>query len=516
MSVNKRKNLEAKIDTQRAMGGEARLKKQASAGKLNARERIELLFDKDAFQETNLFWRHRISHFGLDSKEFPAQGVITGYGKIEARSVCAASQDFTVSGGSVGEATADKIAQIMKQALQTGTPFIFINDSAGARIQEGVAALAGYGKIFHTNVMLSGVVPQISIIAGPCAGGASYSPALTDFIIQVKNRGQLYITGPSVIKEVTGEVISLEDLGGAMTHASKSGVSHFVAEDDEDAIRIAKRILSFLPNNNLEDPPIVEENTRIPRKAIPALDSIIPDDPKKAYDVREVIRALVDHGDFLEVHELFAPNIVVAFARIEGRSIGIVANQPAVRAGILDCDASDKAARFVRFCDAFNIPLVTLVDVPGYMPGSQQESMGIIRHGAKLLYAFSEASVPKLTVVMRKAYGGAYIAMCSKTIGADACAAWPSAEIAVMGASGAVQVLYAKELKAAQDPKALSSEKINEYQEKFANPYESASLGLLDAIIHAQDTRNYLAHALSALQAKRERLPSKKHGNIPL
>lgn len=515
-SESARAKLQNKLDAQTAMGGQERLQKQAQAGKLNARERISALFDEECFQETNIFWTHRVAHFGLDHKEFPAEGVVTGYGTVNGRSICAASQDFTVSGGSVGEATADKIAQIMKHALQTGSPFIFINDSAGARIQEGVAALAGYGKIFHTNVMLSGVVPQISIIAGPCAGGASYSPALTDFIIQVQNQGQLYITGPSVIKEVTGEIISAEDLGGSHTHTTISGVSHFVAQNDADAIHIAKRLLSFLPNNNLEDPPLEQEGTKLPRCILSSLDTIIPDDPKKAYDVRNIIHAFVDNSDFLEVHERFAPNIVVGFARLEGQSIGVVANQPAVRAGILDCDASDKAARFVRLCDAFNIPLISLVDVPGYMPGSRQESMGIIRHGAKLLYAYSEATVPKITIVLRKAYGGAYIAMCSKTIGADACAAWPGAEIAVMGAAGAVQVLYAKELKSATDPQSTANEKIAEYQDKFANPYETASLGLLDSIISPSETRIYIAKALYALRAKRESLPAKKHGNIPL
>lgn len=509
-----KKKFDALAEQELAMGGDASIERQRSRGKLTARERLDLLFDKSSFLERKLFMRHRVGHFGLDSKHFPAEAVVTGHGTVTGRSLCAASQDFTVSGGSVGEATGEKIASIMEQALKTGVPFVFINDSAGARIQEGVSALAAYGKIFSTNVAMSGVVPQISLIAGPCAGGAAYSPALTDFVIQVRGKGQMYITGPGVIKQVTGETVSAEDLGGSDIHASLSGVAHFVVEDDHEAIDLVKRLLSFLPSNNAEPAPTLAFDEAL--SPVLALDAILPSDPRRAYDMRQVIASIVDGGDFLEVHAQFAQNIVVGFARLTGRSVGIVGNQPQYMAGVLDSNASDKAARFVRFCDAFNIALISLVDVPGFMPGVQQESFGIIRHGAKLLYAYAEATVPKLTVVLRKAYGGAYIAMCSKSLGADAVAAWPTAEIAVMGAEGAIGILYAKELASADDKVSFYDEKTREYRDKFASPLESAQLGLLDAIISPSETRIYLAKSLANLYSKRAVSPARKHGNIPL
>lgn len=515
--------MQSKIDALRnrretllAGGGEKRLAKQHDAGKLSARERLGLLFEEDSFQESNLHIRHRCKRFGMADKEMPGEGVVTGFGSVAGRAVYAVSQDFTVAGGSVGEASAQKVANCMDAALKVGVPFVFINDGAGARIQEGVAALSGYGRIFYRNVLLSGVVPQISIIAGPCAGGAAYSPALTDFIIQVRHEGQLYITGPRVIKEVTGEDITAEKLGGVESHAQYSGVVHFVAENDEHAINIVQRLLSFLPNNNSEDPPFVDEFYEDELSGDERFDDIVPDDPRTAYDIRDVIVLLVDRGDFLEIQERFAPNLVVGFGRLAGNTIGIVANQPKVRAGVLDIDSSDKSARFIRFCNAFNIPLITLVDVPGFMPGVQQEYEGIIRHGAKMLSAYASATVPKLTVVLRKAYGGAYLAMCAKDMGADSVSAWPSAEIAVMGPLGAVNVLYRKQIAEADDPVAERQRLIEEYTEEFANPYEAASLGLVDDVIEPADTRVYLATALSILRTKRELRPQKKHGLIPL
>ncbi|MGB3975544.1 MAG: carboxyl transferase domain-containing protein [bacterium] len=497
-------------------GGDDRIQKQHEAGKLTARERFALLFDEDSFQETNLFMKHRCTHFGMETKEMPGEGVVTGVGLVDTRPVYAASQDFTVAGGSVGEANAKKIHNIMDEALKTGDPFIFINDSGGARIQEGVDALAGYGGIFYRNVKLSGVVPQISIIAGPCAGGAAYSPALTDFIIQVRHKGQLFITGPNVIKQVTGEVITAEELGGADSHAYYSGVVHFTAENDEEAIQLAKRLLSFLPSNNMEDPPILTANTALPIEADNYLNSIVPVDPKKPYDMLQVIAHVVDNGDFLIIQEHFAPNIIIGFARLMGRSIGIIANQPIVKAGVLDIDSSDKASRFIRFCNAFNIPIVTFVDVPGFMPGLQQEYGGIIRHGAKMLFAYSAATVPKITVVVRKAYGGAFLAMCSKEMGADRLFAWPTAEIAVMGAEGAVNVLYRSRLEKSEDPDTLRQELIEEYRKMFANPYVAAARGYIDDIIEPAETRAMLIQSLEILRAKRELRPQKKHGLIPL
>lgn len=497
-------------------GGQARIARQHEAGKYTARERVALLYDPETFQETHLFMRHRCTTFGMAGKELPGEGVVTGNGLVDGRPVFCASQDFTVAGGSVGESTARKITETMDAALKTGSPFVFINDGAGARIQEGVLGLSGYGKIFYRNVLLSGVVPQISIIAGPCAGGAAYSPALTDFIIQVRNSGQLYVTGPKVIREVTGEEVTAEQLGGVECHASYSGVGQFVAEDDEDALNLVRRLLAFLPSNNAEDPPFYPELREEILVTEEALNAIVPVDPRVPYDVLEVIRLLVDGGDFLEIQEHFAANIVVGLGRIGGQTVGIVANQPMVRAGVLDINSSDKSARFIRFCNAFNIPLITLVDVPGFLPGVQQEYGGLIRHGAKMLFAYAASTVPKITVVLRKAYGGAYLAMCAKDMGADRVCAWPTGEIAVMGAGGAVNVLYRKEIAAAEDAVSERAERIDEYNEAFANPFEAAAIGLVDDVIEPSETRAYLATALDFLRSKRELRPQKKHGLIPL
>ncbi|NTU68842.1 MAG: acyl-CoA carboxylase subunit beta [Chlorobiaceae bacterium] len=494
-------------------GGQARIDRQHEAGALTARERIVALVDQDSFQESGLFAEHRCNLFGMEGKKMPADGVVTGAGSIDGRLVHLASQDFTVGGGSAGELHCTKIVGMMQASLKTGSPFVFINDSGGARIQEGIDSLSGYGKIFYNNVMLSGVVPQISIICGPCAGGAAYSPALTDFIIQTR-QARMFITGPSVIKAVTGEEVSSEDLGGPIAQMNNSGVVHFIAEDDLEAIAICKRLLSFLPSNNLEDPPMLEpEEVILPDKR---LNTVVPVDPKQAYDVREVIGHIMDHGDFLEVQESFAPNIVIGFSRIQGRSVGIVANQPCVMAGVLDIDASDKAARFIRFCNAFNIPIVTLVDVPGFLPGVRQEYGGIIRHGAKMLFAYSAATVPKITVVLRKAYGGAYLAMCSKDLDADRVICWPTAEIAVMGADGAVDIIFREEMKKAADPVTRRKELVEEYRNTFATPYAAAARLQVDDIIEPAETRRYLAMALDVLHSKREFRPQKKHGLIPL
>ena len=478
-------------------GGEERIEKQHAAGKLTARERLALLLDENTFQETHLFMRHRCTHFGLGDKEFPGEGVVTGSGLLDGRPVYVASQDFTVAGGAVGEATARKIQAIMDDALKTGDPFIFINDSGGARIQEGVDSLAGYGGIFHRNVLMSGVVPQISVIAGPCAGGAAYSPALTDFIIQVRSEGQMFITGPSVIKQVTGEVV-------------------FEADSGVHAMEITKRLLSFLPSNNTEEPPTYESLHEDEVAPVAELNDIVPENPRQAYDMHRVIQLTVDNGDFLEVSEHWAPNIIVGFGRLEGATVGIVANNPLQKAGVLDIDSSDKAARHIRFCNAFNIPLITFVDVPGFLPGVQQEYGGIIRHGAKMLFAYGSATVPKITIIVRKAYGGAYLAMCGKDMGADRCCAWPTGEIAVMGAEGAVNVLYRREITEAADPVAERQTRIDEYTEAFANPYVAAARGLLDDIIEPAETRLYIAQSLQILKAKRELRPQKKHGLIPL
>ena len=496
-----------------AGGGEKRHDRQHAAGKLTARERIAELVDPLSFEEFGMLATHRTTLFGMDKALMPADGVVTGAAAVLGRPVHVASQDFSVAGGSAGEMGSAKTAGTMRAALENGTPFVSFNDSGGARVQEGIDSLSGYGKVFFQNVALSGAVPQISIIAGPCAGGAAYSPALTDFIIQTA-ASRMFITGPEVIRQITGESVTAEDLGGPGAHMAHSGVTHFVAEDDHQAILIAKKLLSFLPSNNTEEPPFIPGHDDVERDE--SLNSIIPDDPKKGYDVREVILRLVDVGDFLEVQAGFAPNIVVGFGRITGRTVGFVANQPIALSGVLDIDSSDKGARFVRFCNAFNIPLVTLVDVPGFLPGVTQEYGGIIRHGAKLLFAYSAATVPKITVVLRKAYGGAYLAMCGKDLGADRVFAWPTAEIAVMGAQGAANVVFRKEIAAAEDPEAKRAELVALYRETFATPYVSASRGLVDDIVEPSDTRRKLARALENLTAKRDLRPPKKYGLIPL
>ena len=493
-------------------GGAARQDKQRAQGKLTARERIDALLDPGTFTETGMFAKHRSTYFGLADTELPADGVVTGEGAVRGRPVHIASQDFTVAGGSAGEVHSDKVTAMMKASLMTGTPFVFINDSGGARVQEGIGSLAGYGRVFYSNVLLSGVVPQIAIIAGPCAGGAAYSPALTDFIIQTR-KAHMFITGPNVIAQVTGEQVTSEALGGADAHGSLSGVTHFVVDDDEQAILLTQKLLSFLPQNNSEDPPIVDPDPVV--EADPELPGLVPVDGRKGYDVREVIGRIVDRADFLEVRAGFATNIVVGFGRVNGRTVGVVANQPNAMSGVLDINASDKGSAFVRFCNAFNIPLITLVDVPGFLPGVGQEHGGIIRHGAKMLYAYSAATVPKITVVLRKAYGGAYVAMCSKDLGADRVLAWPTAEIAVMGAEGAAEIVFRKEIAEAEDPAARRAELIEEYRSTFSSPYVAASRGLVDTIIEPERTREYIAASLEMLAAKRDLRPAKKHGLGP-
>jgi methylmalonyl-CoA carboxyltransferase large subunit len=494
-------------------GGDERIRKQHEAEKLTARERLELLLDRDTFQEVGLFADHRATLFGMAGKDLPADGVITGTGRVGGRVIQIASQDFTVAGGSAGEVHCDKIVEMMRVSLKTGTPFVFVNDSGGARVQEGVVSLAGYAKVFYNNVMLSGVVPQISLICGPCAGGAAYSPALADFIIQTRY-AQMFITGPSVIKQVTGEVVTAEELGGAYAQMSYSGVVHFVADNDAQAVLICKRLLGFLPSNNVEDPPRgYGQQIALPDEE---LNSVVPEQPKASYDMHEIILRIVDRQDFLEIQEEFATNVIVGFGRIVGRTVGIVANQPAVLAGALDINASDKCARFIRFCNAFNIPLVTFVDVPGFLPGIEQEYGGIIRHGAKILFAYSAATVPKITVVVRKAYGGGYIAMCAKDLGADRVVAWPSAEIAVMGAEGAADVIFKREIAAAEDKSAKRAEMVEMYRQTFSTPYVAAARRLVDDIIRPSETRPYLANALETLHSKRDWRPQKKHGLIPL
>lgn len=496
-----------------AGGGEKRHAKQHDQGKLTARERIDHLVDRGSFGEVGLFARNRTTLFGMDKADMPADGVVTGTATVLGRLIHLASQDFSVAGGSAGEMHSIKVAEALHSALENGTPFVFINDSGGARVQEGIDSLSGYGKVFFQNVALSGVVPQISVIAGPCAGGAAYSPALTDFIIQTA-QSRMFITGPDVIKQVTGEVVTAEELGGPNAHMQRSGVTHFVADDDEQAILICKKLLSFLPSNNTEDPPYVEGFATVEPE--PELNTIIPEDAKKAYDIRDVISLIVDQADFLEVQAGFAPNLVVGFARITGSTVGIIANQPNHFSGVLDIDASDKGAKFIRFCNAFNIPLVTLVDVPGFLPGTAQEYGGIIRHGAKMLFAYSAATVPKITVVLRKAYGGAYLAMCGKDLGADRVFAWPTAEIAVMGAEGAAGVVFRREIADAEDPEAKRAELVQLYRDAFSTPYVSAARGLVDDIIEPAETRLHIARALETLAGKRDLRPPKKHGLIPL
>jgi methylmalonyl-CoA carboxyltransferase large subunit len=494
-------------------GGADKLRKHRESGKLTARERIAALVDAGSFEETGLFAEHRASAFGMAGKDLPADGVVTGAASVRGRLVHLASQDFTVSGGSAGEIHSTKVAEIMMQSLKTGSPFVFINDSGGARVQEGIDALSGYGKVFHTNVMLSGAVPQISLICGPCAGGAAYSPALTDFIIQTRG-SQMFITGPQVIKSVTGEQVTAEELGGADAHMRHSGVIHFIAQDDAHAAALCQKLLSFLPSNNLEDPPEIEGDRLV--EPDPRLEEIVPTDVKSSYDVRQVVARVVDHGDLLEVQAGYAPNIVVGFARVTGRSVGVIANQPAVNAGVLDIDASDKAARFIRFCNAFNIPLVTFVDVPGFLPGVEQEYGGIIRHGAKMLFAYSAATVPKIQIILRKCYGGAYLAMCAKDLGADRAFAWPTAEVAVMGAEGAAEIVFRKEIQDAADKQGKRKELIEQYRQAFANPFVAAGRRLVDEVIEPALTRRHVARALEYLHTKRELRPGKKHGLIPL
>ncbi len=497
------------------MGGDKAVAAQHEKGKLTARERLDLLFDKGTFCEIDMFVSHRCTNFDMQKVDIASDGVVTGHGLVQGRTVFAFSQDFTARAGSLGEMHSKKICKVMDLALKAGVPFVGFNDSGGARIQEGVDALSGYGQIFFRNSAASGVIPQISAIMGPTAGGAVYSPAMTDWVFMVKNSSYMFITGPDVIKAVTGEEISFEALGGAKTHNEKSGVAHFACESDEDAISRIRRLLSYLPANNMEDPPLVESGDD-PHRTDPALDSIVPDNPNKSYDMKAVIRAIVDKGEIFEPHEYFARNMVVCFARLNGRTIGIIANQPKILAGCLDINASDKATRFIRFCDSFNIPLLTIADVPGYLPGSQQEWGGIIRHGAKLLWCYSEATVPKLLLVTRKDYGGSYLAMCSKDLGADMAFAWPTAEIAVMGAAGAANIIHRKEISAAENPEAKRQEKISAYNELFANPYVAASRGYIDAVIVPSETRPRLIAALEAMCSKRETRPPKKHGNIPM
>lgn len=498
-----------------AGGGPDRIKKQHAAGKKTARERIALLLDPNSFVEIGQFVSHRATEFGMASVEAPADGVVTGWGTINGRQVYIYAQDFTVIGGTLGEMHAAKICRVMDLAVKTGCPIIGINDSGGARIQEGVDALNGYGEIFKRNTLASGVIPQISVILGPCAGGAVYSPALTDFIFMVDKISQMFITGPQVIKSVTGEEVSAETLGGAETHSTKSGVAHFMAGTEEECFAMIRELLSYLPSNNLQDPPRVESTDPIGRQEM-ELRSIIPPEPNRPYDVRDILRLFLDDGKFMEIQAKYAQNIVIGYGRLNGQTVGIVANQPKYLAGCLDINASDKAARFVRFCDAFNIPLVTLVDTPGYLPGTDQEFGGIIRHGAKLLYAYSEANVPKITLILRKAYGGAYLAMCARSLGADQVLAWPSAEIAVMGPEGAANIIFRKEIAEAEDPVAMREGKIQEYRERFANPYVAASRGFVDTVIDPAETRPYLIQMLASLMTKQEPRPGKKHGNFPV
>ena len=496
-------------------GGLERIRRQHEKGRLTARERLELLLDKGSFRELDIFVTHRTTDFGLADQKILGDGVVTGYGTIDGRLTYVYSQDFTVFGGSLSQAHAEKIVKIMNMALKNGAPLVGLNDSGGARIQEGVVSLGGYADIFLQNTLASGVLPQISVILGPSAGGAVYSPAITDFIIMVKDSSYMFVTGPEVVKTVTHEDVSFEDLGGAQVHANKSGVAHFVAEGEEEAMFLTQKLLSFFPQNNLEDPPLRKPNDD-PLRMDEELDSIVPDNPNKAYDMRDLVRRVVDEGDFLEVHEHFAGNVLVGFARLGGRPIGIIANQPMVLAGVLDIEASWKAARFIRFCDCFNIPIITFEDVPGFMPGLGQEHGGIIRHGAKLLFAYCEATVPKITVITRKSYGGAYCVMNSKHIRGDINLAWPTAEIAVMGPDGAVNIIFRRQINDAADPDAEKARLVGEYRAKFANPYVAASRGYVDDIIEPKETRPRLINALEMLQNKRDTNPPKKHGNIPL
>lgn len=496
-------------------GGQKRIDDQHAKGKLTARERLAILFDEGSFVEMDTFVHHRCHNFNMAEVKAPGDGVVTGYGTVDGRLVCAYAQDFTVLGGSLGEYHAEKIVKIQNMALKMGAPIVGLNDSGGARIQEGVNSLSGFGKIFYNNTISSGVIPQISVIMGPCAGGAVYSPAIMDFVFMVDKTSQMFITGPQVIKTVTGEDISHEALGGAMTHNSISGVAHFIGKNDEDTLRQVRELLSYLPSNNLEKAPVYSSNDDVNRM-IPELNEIIPENPNKAYDMYEIIRKIADDGALFDVMPYYAKNIITCYIRMNGQTVGVVASQPKFAAGCLDINASDKAARFVRRCDAFNIPLLTIVDVPGFLPGTGQEHGGIIRHGAKLLYAFCEATVPKVTMIVRKAYGGAYIGMCNKELGADMVFAWPSAEIAVMGAEGAANIVFRNDIQNAEDPVVTRKEKIAEYEEKFNNPYRAAEMGYVDDVIEPATSRQRIISAFDMLESKRESLPPKKHGNIPL
>ena len=515
---NKIKELVERRAAARLGGGEKRIDAQHQKGKLTARERLELLLDKGSFEEFDMFVQHRCTNFGMEKSRYDGDGVVTGMGTIDGRLVYVFAQDFTVNGGSMSETMAQKICKVMDMAVRNGAPFIGINDSGGARIQEGINSLAGFGEIFERNILASGVIPQISGIFGPCAGGAVYSPALTDFTVMIKDTSYMFLTGPSVVKAVTGEVVTQEVLGGASIHATRSGVAHFAADNEEEGLEIIKALLSFLPSNNREQAPFVESSDPAGRVA-DILNDIIPDNPTKPYDMYEVIGNIVDDGRFLEVHQSWAKNIIVGFAHMNGRSVGIVANQPKILAGVLDINASRKAARFVRFCDAFNIPIVTLVDVPGFLCGTQQEYGGIISHGAKLLYAYGEATVPKVTVTLRKSYGGAHITMSCKQLRGDINYAWPSANIAVMGAEGAVEILYSKEIRAIEDPveqARVANERKSEYNDLFCNPYNAASYGFIDDVIEPRNTRFRVIRALEQLAGKKQTNPWKKHDNLPL
>ncbi len=507
--------LRQRKDEAKLGGGLARVAAQHQNGRLTARERIDLLLDKGSFREVDAFVTHRTHDFGLYRQQYPGDSVVTGWGTVAGRLIYVFSQDFTVFGGSLGEVHAEKVCKIMDMAMKSGAPLIGLNDSGGARIQEGVVSLGGYADIFLRNTLASGVIPQISAIMGPCAGGAVYSPALTDFIFMVKSTSYMFVTGPDVVKSVTHEDVSFEELGGASVHSATSGVCHYVADNEADALYLIRKLLSYIPQNNMEDPPFVPSGDD-PLRTETQLDTIVPDNPNKPYDMKEVIGMVVDNGEFFEIHEQYAMNVVVGFARLGGHSVGVVANQPAVLAGVLDIDASEKAARFIRFCDCFNLPLITFEDVPGFLPGVKQEHGGIIRSGAKLLYAYCEATVPKLTVITRKAYGGAYDVMSSKHIRGDLNLAWPTAEIAVMGPEGAVNIIFRKELAQAEDPAARKAELVAEYREKFANPYVAASRGYIDDVIEPHETRARLINGLEMLHNKRDSNPQKKHGNIPL
>ena len=512
-TVNKSQRLNEMREQAKLGGGEARIQKQHDKGKLTARERIDILVDKNSFVEMDMFVSHRCNDFGMEEQKYLTDGVITGYGTIDGRKVMVYSQDFTIFGGSLSETFAQKICKVMDTALKLGIPVIGLNDSGGARIQEGVVSLAGYADIFLKNTLASGVIPQISAILGPCAGGAVYSPAITDFIFMAKGTSHMFVTGPNVVKTVTHEDVSMEDLGGASAHGEKSGVAHFTCENEVEVLQNIRKLLSYLPLNNLDDVPFQAESSK---PVSTDLDAIIPENPNKPYDMHKVIEGIVDGDSFFEVHAEYAQNIIVGFSRIGGHSVGIVANQPAHLAGVLDIDSSIKAARFVRFCDAFNIPLVTFEDVPGFLPGTDQEWRGIIKHGAKLLYAFAEATVPKLTIITRKAYGGAYDVMSSKHIGGDINLAWPTAEIAVMGPKGAVEIVWKKELTTAENPEEKMEELQNKYRDKFANPYVAAERGYIDDVIHPHETRDRLISGLELLSTKVSSMPKKKHGNIPL